>query len=310
MPVPDLLRQDMDEADAVVDGALVDRVGRQEAVDVVGAQVGDHLGRRHGADLDVRVGIDAVLGHVVAQQVVVHRVVEGHRELEALPGLGIALVLVLDGERDGLAVDVLDRRHGVGDRIGADAHRDRERHRREHVGGVVFLVERLVADHGPAGGLHHLHVEAVLGVEAHRVRHDDGRGAGDRDEPDLEVLLLGRRPARTPRSLSPSGKNCEIAASAVEAPTARRNVRRRASSGNSARTTADSTTRDRRASEDARIAASCSASLAWAPQLQPPLRNARLAFKGLSKLMARHPFNRIAATGAEHSCGSRHQRIG
>ena len=58
--------------------------------------------------------------------------------------------------------------------------------------GVVFLVQRLVADHGPARGLHHLHVEAVLGVEAHRVRHDDGRGAGDGDETDLEVFLLGR----------------------------------------------------------------------------------------------------------------------
>ena len=85
MPVPDVLRQDVDEADAVIDRALVDRIGRQEAVDVVGAQVGDHLRRRHRADLDVLVGIDAVLGDVVAQQVVVHRVVERHRELHALP---------------------------------------------------------------------------------------------------------------------------------------------------------------------------------------------------------------------------------
>ena len=60
----------------------------------------------------------------------------------------------------------------------------------------------------------------------------------------------------------PSGKNCEMAASAVEAPTARRNARRPASSGNSARTTADSTTRDRRASGEPATAASCSACVA------------------------------------------------
>ena len=138
-------------------------------------------------------GIDAVLGHVVAQQVVVHRVVEGHRELHALPGLRIALVLVLDAQRDGLAVDVLHRRHGVGDGVGAGTQRDGERHRRQHMRGVVFLVQGLVADHRPAGGLDHLHVEAVLGVEAHGMRHDDRRGAGNRNKADLQVLLLRRR---------------------------------------------------------------------------------------------------------------------
>ncbi len=39
-----------------------------------------------------------------------------------------------------------------------------------------------------------------------------------------------------------SGKNCEIAASAVEAPTDFRNARRAASLGNIARTTAEATT--------------------------------------------------------------------
>ena len=40
----------------------------------------------------------------------------------------------------------------------------------------------------------------------------------------------------------PSGKNCEIAASAVEAPTDFRNARRAASFGNTARITAEATT--------------------------------------------------------------------
>ena len=74
--------------------------------------------------------------------------------------------------------------------------RDRDRHRRQHVRGVVFLVDGLVADHRPAGGLDHLDVEAVLLVEAHRLRHDDRRRAGDRDEADLEVLLLDRAALR------------------------------------------------------------------------------------------------------------------
>ena len=175
MAFPDLLREDVDEADAVVHRALIDGIRREEAVDVVRAQVRDHLRRRHGANLDVAVGVEPVLGHEVAQQIVVHRVVEGHGELEALPLLRIALVLVLHRERDRLAVDVLDRGHRVGDRLRADAERDRERHRREHVRGVVFLVERLVADHGPARGLHDVDVQALPAVEAHRLRHDDRR---------------------------------------------------------------------------------------------------------------------------------------
>ena len=62
----------------------------------------------------------------------------------------------------------------------------------------------------------------------------------------------------------PSGKNCEIAARAVEAPTARRKARRALSCGMSARTTADSTTRAKRASIDSAAAPPCSASCsAW-----------------------------------------------
>jgi hypothetical protein len=190
MAVPQLLGQEMDEAHAIVDGTLIERVGAEVAVDVVGTQVGDHLGRRHGADRDVPVGVEPVLGHVVSQQIIVHRVVEGNGEAEALPLLGIALVLVLDCQGDGLAVDVLDGRHGPRDGVGADTQRDRKRHRRKHVRGVVFTGQRLVADDRPAGRLDHFDVQALLAIEAHGVGHDDRRGAGDRDEADLEVLLF------------------------------------------------------------------------------------------------------------------------
>jgi hypothetical protein len=98
MAFPDLLGQDVDEADAFPDRALVERVGREVAVEVAGAQVGDHLRRRNDADLDVDIRVQAEFGHIVAQQEVVHRIFERHAEGEALPLLRIALVLVLVGQ--------------------------------------------------------------------------------------------------------------------------------------------------------------------------------------------------------------------
>jgi hypothetical protein len=83
--VPEFLGEDVDEADLLVHRALVERVRAQEAVDVAGAQVGHHFRRRHHADLHVGVGVQAGLGQVVAQQEVVHAVLERHGELEALP---------------------------------------------------------------------------------------------------------------------------------------------------------------------------------------------------------------------------------
>jgi hypothetical protein len=180
------------EADTVIDRALADIVGREEAVDVVGAEIGDHFRRRHRTQLHVGVGIEAVLGEIIAQQIIVHRVVEGNGKLHALPILRIALVLVLDRKRDALPVDVLDRRNRERDRGCAETERDRDRHRRQHMGCVVFLIYGLVADHGPARGLDDLDVETMLGIEAERRRHDDRRRAGDGDEADLQILFLRR----------------------------------------------------------------------------------------------------------------------
>ena len=69
-----------------------------------------HTTTKH-AESHVAVGIEAVLGEVIAQQVIVHRVIERNGELHAFPGLRIAAVLVRHGKADRLAVDVLDRRH-------------------------------------------------------------------------------------------------------------------------------------------------------------------------------------------------------
>src|SRR5262249_2163541 len=42
--LPQFLRQNVDEADAVVDRALVERIGADEAVEIIGAQVRHHRG--------------------------------------------------------------------------------------------------------------------------------------------------------------------------------------------------------------------------------------------------------------------------
>src|SRR5207245_1688934 len=84
MAGPDVLREHPDEADLLEDRALVERIGPEISVEVTGAQVRDHLRRWHRADLYVLVRIHSGLGQHVAEQEIVHRVIEGHPELEAL----------------------------------------------------------------------------------------------------------------------------------------------------------------------------------------------------------------------------------
>jgi hypothetical protein len=126
--VPQILGQHMDETDFVEHRTLVERIGAQETIDVARTQVGHHLGWRDHTDLHIGVGVQAAFGQVIAQQKVVHRIVKGHAELEALPVLGIAVVLVLHGQRDGLPVDVLNGRHIHGRGIGTQAHADGQGH--------------------------------------------------------------------------------------------------------------------------------------------------------------------------------------
>ena len=201
MTRPQLLGQQVDETDLLPHRALVERVRREEAIEVAGAQVGDHLRWRHHANLDVAIRVQAVLGDVITQQEVVHRVFERHTEAHAFPQLRIAFVLVLHAEHDGLAVDVFQRRHDEGRLRRTQPQADGQRHRREHVRGVVFAGQRLVARHRPAGGLHRFHLQPVFGVEAHRLGHDDRRGAGDGHEADLQLGLLQRAKAVLDRRL-------------------------------------------------------------------------------------------------------------
>ena len=131
-----------------------------------------------------------MLGEVVAQQVVVHRIIERDGELESFPVLRVAPVLVLHRQGDGLTVDVLDGGRGIGLRRCANPHGDRDRHRREHVRGVIFFVQGLVANDGPPCRFDRLDVQSLFLVETHRVGHDDRRGARDRDEAHFDGCLL------------------------------------------------------------------------------------------------------------------------
>jgi hypothetical protein len=56
--VPEVRRQDVDEAHLLEHRALVEGVRAQEAVDVAGAQVGHHLGRWRHAQLHVLVRVE------------------------------------------------------------------------------------------------------------------------------------------------------------------------------------------------------------------------------------------------------------
>src|SRR5690606_36508908 len=190
VPVPDLFGQHVNETHPVVYRALVDRIRRQEAVQVSGTQVRHHVGRGHCADLNVTIRINAVFGQVVAQQVVVHGVVERNRQTEPFPVTRITLVLVLHGQRDRLPVDVFSRGHGPGNGLRPGAHRQGQRHGRQHVRSVVFTRQRLVAYDCPTGGLDHLDIQAVPAVIPQRVRHDDGRCTRNRNEAYFQLRLL------------------------------------------------------------------------------------------------------------------------
>ena len=186
MTIPKFLGQHMNKANPIKDSALIEGIGAQEAINIIGAQIGDHLRRRHGADLDVAVGIKPGFGNIGAQQIVVHRKIERHGKAEALPILGVALFLVLIGEGNRLAIGVFNRCHRPRHRLRhANAKRHRQRHGGEHMRRVIFARDGFVADHGPTGSADDLHIQAVALIEAHGIGHDDGRRAGDGDEADF-----------------------------------------------------------------------------------------------------------------------------
>jgi len=190
MLIPDILRQLVNESDTVIDGTLIEGIGREIAVDIFRAQIGNHLGRRDHADLNVLIRVDAVLGHIEPQQKIVHRIFERHTEFEAFPVLRVLFVLVLIRENDGLPVRIHIRDHAPVLRSRTKAHGHGSRHWREKMRGVIFAVHAFVARHGPAGSLDNIHLETVLLIEFQGVTGNDRRGAGNWYKADFKFFLL------------------------------------------------------------------------------------------------------------------------
>jgi len=67
----------VDEAQPVEHRALVHRIRPEEAINVTCAQIGHHFRRRDNADLHISIRIKPGFGEVIAQQIVVHREIEG-----------------------------------------------------------------------------------------------------------------------------------------------------------------------------------------------------------------------------------------
>ena len=176
----------MNKANAVKDSALIEGIGAQEAINIIGAQIGDHLGRRHGADLDVAVRVKPGFRDIGAQQIIVHGKIKRHGKTEALPILWLALFLVLIRKCNRLAIGVFNRCHRPRHRLRhANAKRHRQRHGGEHMRRVIFAGDGFIADHRPARGADDLSIQAVALIEAHGIGHDDRRGAGDGNKPDF-----------------------------------------------------------------------------------------------------------------------------
>jgi len=58
------------------------------------------------------------------------------------------------------------------------------------VGGVVFLIQGLVPNHGPSRSLHDIDIETLLFIKAHGIGHDDRSRTGNRNEADIKLRLF------------------------------------------------------------------------------------------------------------------------
>ena len=182
----------MNESGALVDGALAARLAAEEPIDAAHSQARDVLGRRHDAVGGVLVGIQPRRGEIVAQLHRLMALLERHREHEALPLLRVAIVLVLVGEHERVAVLIedgqnLDRLGGAADPRG---HRQRDRH--DLLRHVELAVDHLVANEIDAGDLLERDLQSLFGVTAELLSVNQGRGAGDRQKADVEPGFLER----------------------------------------------------------------------------------------------------------------------
>ncbi len=233
MVVPQLARRQGGEADALIDQLRIPRLADAEGLHGLHFHVGDHLGRRHHDGGDILVGIDAAGCQPVAHPQIMGATREGHGHLgivAVLAHLGEdrlhlrriqpdAHVLIIFGDRDGLAVGVQPRQdvHRQLAALGHLSGREQIRHRRQDMRAIDAATRatqfEIVARRAPRRLLGQLDVgEAVLGEHPLFLGDDQGRGIGEGDEAQgygagfraagcLAQAPPGRR--RAPRSAAP-----------------------------------------------------------------------------------------------------------
>ena len=179
------------EPGLLVHGALIEGIGRQKAVDVSGLEIRHHFGRGKNAYLYFRIGIHTAFGKIIAQQQIMHGIVEGNGKDESLHILGGMDVLMIHAQRQSLSVHIFQSRRDERLLGRAQTERHGNGHGGKHLGVVRLPGYRPVAYHGPAGSLVGLSLrKAVFLIKAHGMSHDYGRAAGKRHEAYLHILLF------------------------------------------------------------------------------------------------------------------------
>ena len=192
MAIPQIFGERMDESHLFKHSALIEWIRAEEAINVASAQIRHHFCRWHHAQLHIGIRIQARFSQVIAQEKVMNAVLKRNRKLKTFPVFWITVFFVTQAHGDRLPVDVLNGGHIHRRCVRPQPQADGQRHGAQEMRGIVFFVDHLVADQRPARRLGHLYIQALLVVEAQRVRHDEGRGAGDGDEANLEVFFLQR----------------------------------------------------------------------------------------------------------------------
>lgn len=117
---------------------------------------------------------------------------ERDREREALPVLGIPIVLVLVGQDEGVAVLVQDGQHLDRLDVTAEAGCHRQGDRHHLLRDVQLAVEHLVADQRDTSDLLQTDIQTFLAVAAEPFAVDQRNGAGDREEANSQLGFLER----------------------------------------------------------------------------------------------------------------------
>ena len=191
MPRPYIPGEHENESGLLVHGTLIERIGRQESVDVPGLEIRHHFRRRQNTYLHFRIGVYAAFGQIIAQQQIMHGIVKGNGKDEALHVLGGVHVLVIHAQGNGLPVYVFqsgsEKRHPGR----PQAERHGNGHGGKHLRVIRLTGNRPVTYHGPAGCLVRLSFsKAIFLIESHRMCHNYRRTAGKGHKAYLHILLF------------------------------------------------------------------------------------------------------------------------